>query len=186
MVPRDPGEVLMANKSSKDVPQWGLSEGCPGCRYLRTGQGRQQSHSEACRKRIEGLLKGDSTGAARLAAADERINRVLADEVERHAAKDPGVRGILKRTSATCHPESASQKKIALDKEQESTPRPSVSHGGPSASGTRRSTATRTAQDTDTSDVTRGTGPELAQGVIQPSSSDDTGDDVAMVGEDCR
>ena len=122
-------------------------------------------------------------GAARLAAADERINRALADAVERHAAKDPGVRGILKKASATCHPESESHKKIALDTEQASTPRPSVSHGGSSASGTRPSTATRTAQDTDTSDVTRGTGPELAQGVIQPSSSDDTGDDVAMEGK---
>ena len=79
---------------------------------------RQQAHSEACRKRIEGVLKGDSVGAARLAAADERINRALADEVERRAAKDPGVGGILKRTSATCHPESESQKKIAVDTEQ--------------------------------------------------------------------
>ena len=80
-----------------DFEQWGISEGCPGCWYLRTGQGRQQAHSEPCPKRIEGLLKGDSVGAARLAAADERINRALADAVERHAAKDPGVRGILKR-----------------------------------------------------------------------------------------
>ena len=130
---------------------------------------------------MEGLLKG--VGAARLAAADERINRAVADAVERHAAKDLGVRGTLKRASATCHPESESQKKIALDTEQESTPRPSVSHGGSSAFGARPSTATRTAQDADTSDVTRGTGPVLAQGVIQPSSSDDTGDDVAMEGE---
>ena len=116
-------------------------------------------------------------GAARLGAADERLNRALAHAVERHAAKDPGVRGILKRASAACHRESESHKKIALDTEQESTPRPSVSHGGSSASGTRPSTATRNAQDTDTSDATRGTGPELAQGVIQPSSSDDAGDD---------
>ena len=101
-------------------------------------------------------------GAARLAAADERINRAPADAMERRAAKDPGVRGILKRASATCHPESESPKKIALDTEWESTPRPSVSYGGSSAPGTRPSTATRTAQDTDTSDVTRGTGPELA------------------------
>ena len=63
-------------------------------------------------------------GAARLAGADERINRALADAVERHSAKDPGVRGTLKRASATCHPESEPQKKIALDTEQESTPRP--------------------------------------------------------------
>ena len=107
-----------------DFERWGLSEGCPGCRYLRTGQGRQQAHSEACRRRIEGLLKGDPSGSTRLAAADERINRALADAVERHAAKDPGVRGILKRASAACHPEPESQKKIALDTQQESTPRP--------------------------------------------------------------
>ena len=119
-------------------------------------------HSAACWKRIESLLKRYSLGAARLAAADGRIDRALADAVERHAAKDPGVRGVLKRASATCHPESESPKKIALDTEQESTPRPSVSHGGSSASGTRSSTATGTAQDADTSNVTRGTGPELA------------------------
>ena len=99
MVLRDPGEVLVENKVARtylgraDFEQWGLTEGCPGCQYLRTGQERQQAHSEACRKRIEGLLKGDSMGAARLAAADERTNRALADAVERHAAKDPGVRG---------------------------------------------------------------------------------------------
>ena len=42
--PRAPGEVLMENKVARtclrraDFEQWGLSEGCPGCRYLRTGQ----------------------------------------------------------------------------------------------------------------------------------------------------
>ena len=50
----------------------------------------------------------------KLSAADEKFNRALADAVERHAAKDPGVRGILKMASATCHPESESQKKSAL------------------------------------------------------------------------
>ena len=137
-----------------DSEQWGLSEGCPGSRYLRTGQGRQQ-------------------------AADERINRALADAVERHAAKDPGVRGILKRASATCHPESESQKKIALDTEQESTPRTSLSYGGSSASGTRPQ---HRHQDC-TGCRHEWTGPELAQGMIQPSSSDDTGGDAVMEGE---
>ena len=64
-----------------DFEQWGLSEGCPGRGYLRTGQGRQQAHSEA-RRRVEDLLKGDPVGSARLAAGDERINRALADAVE--------------------------------------------------------------------------------------------------------
>ena len=113
-------------------------------------------------------------GAARLAAADERINRASAHAVERHAAEDPGVRGMLKRASATCHPESESQKKIALETEQESDHPHLV---------TRPSAAARTAQDTDTSDVTRGMEPELVQGVVQSSSSDDTGDDVVMEGE---
>ena len=107
-------------QGSEDLPAqsrlrtMGLSEGCPGCRHLRTGQGRQQAHSEACRRRMEGLLKGDPAGSARLAAADERINLALADAVERHVTKNPGVRGILKRASAR-HPESKSQKRIALD-----------------------------------------------------------------------
>ena len=81
------GDVLMENKVERtflrraDFEQWGLSEGCPGCKYLRTGQGRQQAHSDACRRRIGGLLKGDRVGSAR----DERNNRALSDAVERHA-----------------------------------------------------------------------------------------------------
>ena len=68
------------------------------------------------------------------------------------------MRGILKRTSATSHPESKSQKKIALDT------RPSVSRGGSSVSGTRPSTATRTGQDADTSDVNERDGTRTRTG----------------------
>ena len=158
MVSRDPGEVLMEKRSSEDQPsqsrlRWSLSEGCPGCQYLRSCQ-RQQAHS-ACRRRMESLLKGDSSGSARLAAADERISRAPADAVERHATKDPGVRGILERTSVVCHPESEPQKRISLDTEQDSTPHPSVSYGGSSASGAQLSVITSTDQNTGTSDVTR-------------------------------
>ena len=69
MMPRVPGDVLMETKVARtylrraDFEHWGLSEGSPGCRYLSTGQGRQQAHSEACRRRIEGLLKGDRVGS---------------------------------------------------------------------------------------------------------------------------
>ena len=125
---RAPGEVLMENKvarthlRSADFERWSLSEGCPGCRYLRTVQGQQQTHSEACPRRVEGLLKGDSVGFARLAAGDERISRALLDAVERHVTKDPGTRGLLKRASVVCHPESEPQKKIALDTGLDATP----------------------------------------------------------------
>ena len=163
--------------------QWGLSEGCSGCRYLRTGQGRQEAHSEACRRRIEGLLRGDTAGSTRLAANDERINRAMADAVERHATRDPGVRSILKRASAVSHPESEPQKKVALDTEQEPTPRPPVSHGGSSASGTRHNTTLSTDQSTHTSDATRETRGEPAQGVTQASNGNNTGCDVVMEGD---
>ena len=108
--------------------------------------------------------------------SDERTNRALADAVERHATKDPGMRGILKRASVVCDPESEPQKKNALDTEQDSTPHPSVSNGGSSASGTRPCNTTSTDQNTGTGDVR--TGP--TQGVSRASSSDDIGDDVAM------
>ena len=152
MVPHLPGDVLMENKVARtylrraDCEQRGLSEGCPWCRYLRTGQGRQEAHSEPFRRRIPGILRGDSAGSARLAATDERINRALADAVERHATRDAGVRSIVKRAGAVSHPESEPQKKIVLDTEQEPTPRPAVSHGGSSASGTRHNTTLRTDQ----------------------------------------
>ena len=112
------------------------------------------------------LAEGRS-GWVRTIGCGRRKNQSCIGAVERHAAKDPGVRGKLKRASAACHPESESQKKIALV--------PSVSYAGSSASGTRPCITARTAQDTD--------GPELAQGEIQPSRSGDTGDDVAMEGE---
>ena len=63
-----------------DCDQWGLSEGCSGCPYLRTVQGGQQAHSEACPRRIEPLLKGDSSWS-KLAVADEKINRTLTGQM---------------------------------------------------------------------------------------------------------
>ena len=59
MVPRL-GGVLMENKVARtylrraDFEQQGLSEGCPRCQHLRTGQRPQQAYSEARRRRIEG------------------------------------------------------------------------------------------------------------------------------------
>ena len=139
--------------------------------------GRQHAHNEACRRRVEGLLKSDSAVSARLAAADERVNRASADAVERHVTKDPGMRGILKRTSVVCHPESESQKKIALDTEQDSTPKPSVSYGGSPVSGAQPNITTSTDLNTD---VTREVRAGPAQDVTRTSSEDHIGGDVAM------
>ena len=94
------------------------------------------------------------------------------------STKDPAMRGILKRASVVCHPESEPQKKIALDTEQDSTPYPSVSHGGSSASGTQPSVTTSTDQNTGTGDVTR----EVRTGPTQDVNSQQamTSADVVM------
>ena len=89
-----------------------------------------------------------------MAAADERINRALSDAVERLPTNDPGMRSILKRAIVVCHPESEHQKNIALDTEQDSTPYPSLTYRGSSASGTQPSITTSTDQNTGTGDVT--------------------------------
>ena len=82
-----------------DFEQWGFSERCPGCRHLKTCQGRQQAHNGACRKRIEGLLKSYLAGSARLATADERINRAL--------ARDQGSRSEGHTKEGQCCPSSS-------------------------------------------------------------------------------
>ena len=59
-------KVARTYRRRADFEKLGLSEGCLGCLYLRAGQGRQEAQSEACRRRSEGLLKGDPSGSARL------------------------------------------------------------------------------------------------------------------------
>ena len=128
-----------------------------------------------------GTQAGDSDLFARIIAhiATATLPDAVADAVGRHAVKDPGVRGILKRAIAVCH------LRVRIPKENCTghRARPSVSYGGSSASGARPSTTTSTDQDTGTSNVTRETRPELAQDMARPSSSDDTGGDVTMEGE---
>ena len=86
VVPRSHGEVLNGKRSSEDVLLQRRLRTMGPQRWLPwvPGEGRQQAHSEA-RRRSESLLRGDSSGSSRLAAADERKIRALADAVERHA-----------------------------------------------------------------------------------------------------
>ena len=172
MVPRSLGEVLMENNVARTFlrrahfERWDLSESCLGCPYMRTGRVRQQAHSEACRRRNESVLRGNSSGSGRLAAADDRINRVLADAVARHATKDPGVRGVLKRSGV-----------LPWD----SPPHTPVSHRGSSGSGARSSDTASNDPNTDTGDVT---GEErTTQDATRTRSKDHIGGDVAMGGD---
>ena len=82
-----------------------------------------------------------------------------------------------------CYPESESRKKIALDTEQDLTPRLSVSCGGSSASGARPSITTSTDQIIGASDATREARTGPTQDVTRTSSEDHIGGDVAMRGD---
>ena len=113
MVPRHPGEVLMENKAARtylrraDFEQWSPSEGCLGCWYLIIGQGRQEAAGDlrACWK----ATRLDPHDWLRL--PKESVVHWLVP-VERHATKDPGMRGILKRASVVCCPESNVRRKL--------------------------------------------------------------------------
>ena len=143
---------------------------CPGCRYLRSSQGRQQVHSESCRRGIEALLRGDPSGSARLAVAEERINRALADAVNRQATKDPGTRRVPKRASVVCHPESDLQKRIALP------PHTPVSYVGSSGSSAQPSDTA----STGTNDMTKEERVRPSHEAAPSSGNNDFGDDLEV------
>ena len=160
MVPGAPGEVLMENKVARtclrraDFEQWGLGEGCPGCRYLRTGQERQQATAKYAGGRDQGSRS------------------------ERHTEE----------ASVVCHPESESQKKIALNTEQDSIPHPPVPHGGSPASDARPSATTSTDQNASTSDVSRASKEHIGGDFAMEGDSADesSAGDPNPSGSDCR
>ena len=105
------------------------------------------------------------------------------------------MRGILKRASVVCHPESESRKKIAMDIEQDPIPHPSVLHGGSSASGARHSIATSADLNTDMTrvvrsgpapDVTRAIGEDHAGGDVVMSENENDGGHPSSEGSDSR
>ena len=102
------GDVLTENQVASNYfrragfERWCLSEGLSWVQVLENWPRAMASSW----RRFESLTKGDSSGSAPEAAADTRINRALADAVERRATKDPGVRCTQKRASVVCHPES--------------------------------------------------------------------------------
>ena len=125
---------------------------------------------------IEGLLKRDRARSARLAAAGERINPALADAVERYATKDKRMRGTLKRASVVCYPESEPQKRIALDTEQDSTPRLQSHTEDPQHQARNPASPQALTWSGPAPDVTRASGEDRAGGdVVMREDENDRG-----------
>ena len=65
-----------------DIDIFGPAPGCMGCRNAKAGlPGR--CHSERCRKRMEEILKEPGEGRQRMQRSEARIDRRLAEHLER-------------------------------------------------------------------------------------------------------
>ena len=70
----------------EDVIRYGATEVCRGWRMLERGLdegNRKAGHSDACRTRMEDMIRGDPSQRQRLVAADRRRDEYLAREMER-------------------------------------------------------------------------------------------------------
>ena len=79
--------------TSADVRKYGGSEGCQACTQVYTWRRTNVLHSDACRRRIQELMKGDDVGRARLDASRKR--KASGQAFERDAPPMPGVRQSL-------------------------------------------------------------------------------------------
>ena len=76
--------------SSKDIQhKWGYFEGCEQCDYIRRyGENRAGSqHTPACRARILSKMAETPEGRVRLEKLELRLERALAEDVEREDQK---------------------------------------------------------------------------------------------------
>ena len=66
-----------------DLDKYGLTPGCPGCLAKQRGEIAKRGHSEACRKRIEDMMRQDGDDRRKIEAADERITQQIARRIEK-------------------------------------------------------------------------------------------------------
>ena len=65
-----------------DLEKYGVTPGCPGCLAKQRGEIAKRGHSEACRKRIEGMMRHDVEDKKKIEVADERIMHQIARRLE--------------------------------------------------------------------------------------------------------
>ena len=86
IIPKDPempeSIVRKMYIRKADIVKCGETPGCIGCRCVALGK-PFQSHTAACRERIEGHLRERIDGLQRLLKADDRVTETLVRESER-------------------------------------------------------------------------------------------------------
>ena len=66
-----------------ELDKYGFTPGCPGCIAKQRGEIAKRGHSEACRKRIEDMMRQDGDDRRKIEAADERITHQIARRIEK-------------------------------------------------------------------------------------------------------
>ena len=66
--------------TATELEKYGYTDNCPGCQAKRRGAVAKKGHSEACRKRIEELMKQDDNDK-KLQRTDERITAQIARRI---------------------------------------------------------------------------------------------------------
>ena len=65
-----------------ELEKYGFTAGCPGCTAKQRGEVAKKGHSEACRKRIEDMMRQDEKDRKKVEAADDRISHQIARRLE--------------------------------------------------------------------------------------------------------
>ena len=98
--------------------RFNFTEGCLKCRAIQRGDGTRSAcaHSEACRRRIEGLMAQDEVLREHLSAAQARQDRYLAGEVERgNQAKPSAAAAPAEPDVPEVHEQQASSQAVVDD-----------------------------------------------------------------------
>ena len=74
--------------TNRMLEKYGYSQGCEGCRYKQAGLGETRNHSEVCRARILEAMDNDEDGRRKKEEEEERINRRLAEHLEKADERD--------------------------------------------------------------------------------------------------
>ena len=97
---REPEEPAVRRRgiTQLELDKYGFTPGCPGCLAKQRGEVAKKGHSEACRKRIEDLMREDVEDKKKIEKSDERITHQIARRIEQ---EDRNVNQIQTKTTAT-------------------------------------------------------------------------------------
>ena len=127
-----PKTIYRMRLKRDDFISRGFTEGCAGCRSILSG-GPVRNHSEACRKRMEGEMKGTEEGQSRLKRQVDREHEYISRILE----KEDGEESAKKKPKPDQAESSEGGTAEGVHQPMDVAPVPSVPGGGASSSRER-------------------------------------------------